>query len=118
MASIIVADDSMFQRFLLSKAVQSLGHTVIEAKNGNECLELARQNKAELLLLDLNMPGMSGLEVLQAIHDETIPLKTIVITADIQNTTRQRCAELGVTDFLNKPVDENQVTGKLTELLG
>jgi len=118
MATILIADDSMFQRFMHAKVARSLGYEVLEAKDGNECLELARTARPEVVLLDLNMPGRSGLEVLQAVREEGLPMEVLVITADIQDTTRSRCEELGVTAFVTKPVDESMLQDRLRELCG
>ncbi len=118
MPTILIADDSMFQRFMHTKTAKGLGLEVMEAKDGRECLELLRSARPDLLLLDLNMPGLSGMEVLQALKQEAIPVQVLVITADIQDTTRKRCIELGVSGFVTKPVDEEQLKAQLAALAG
>ena len=117
MSTILIADDSLFQRFMHSKVAGGMGFDVIEAKDGGECLELARSAKPDVLLLDLNMPGVSGMEVLKALSGENLPIKILVITADIQDTTRSRCEELGVRGFVTKPVDEEKLKAALAALL-
>lgn len=117
MPKLLIADDSMFQRFMLSKVAKELGFEVVEAKDGAECLEKARVEKLDAILLDLNMPGMNGVEVMQILRDEGVATTVLVVTADIQETTRKRCQDLGVMDFLNKPVDESVLRAKLTELV-
>ena len=107
MPTILISDDSMFQRFMFSKIAQEEGYTVLQAQNGLECLELALANEPDVMLLDLNMPEMTGHEVLLKLSEKGLKSKILVITADIQETTKQRCIKLGVAGFLNKPVDED-----------
>jgi len=116
MPKLLIADDSMFQRFMHSKIAKEMGFVVVEAKDGAECLDKARAERPDFMLLDLNMPGMNGVEVMQTLRDEGLSLNVLVITADIQDTTRKRCQDLGVIDFLNKPVDESQLRAKLSAL--
>jgi len=116
MPKILIADDSMFQRFTHGKVAKELGFDVVEAKNGVDCLDKARAEKPDAILLDMNMPAMTGIEVMQALNNEGLAPKVLVITADIQDTTRKRCQDLGAVAFLNKPVDENELRAKLTEI--
>lgn len=118
MPKLLIADDSMFQRFMHCKIAKEFGFEVVEAKDGAECLEKARAEKPDVMLLDLNMPGMNGVEVMSALRDEGFTSKIMVVTADIQDTTRKRCLDLGVMEFLNKPVDENILRAKLGEFAG
>lgn len=117
MPSLLIADDSMFQRFMHAKAAKEEGFDVLEAKDGQECLDLARANCPDIILLDLNMPEVSGMEVLQALAEEKIAARILVITADIQETTRKRCLELGVKGFVNKPVEEAELKLQLKAAL-
>ncbi len=116
MPLLLIADDSMFQRFQAAKAAREAGFDVIEAKDGEECLRLARENRPDALLLDLNMPGPGGLEVMETLREENAGLAVVVVTADIQETTRQRCLELGARSFLNKPVDGASLRQTLASL--
>ena len=106
MPKLLIADDSMFQRFNLAKLAREEGFTVLEAKDGRETLDLAETESPDAVLLDLNMPDMNGIEVLDILAGRGDALRVLVVTADIQDTTRNRCLELGVAGFLNKPVDE------------
>lgn len=105
MPTLLIADDSMFQRFQAGKVAREAGFSVIEAKNGEECLRLAKECAPDALLLDLNMPAPGGLAVLEILGREMPTVAVLVVTADIQETTRQSCLKLGAKGFLNKPVD-------------
>jgi CheY-like chemotaxis protein len=116
-ATVLIADDSLFQRLVLSKIVKSEQHEFFEAKNGLEALSMLRSHKPDLAMLDLNMPELSGLEVLEAARQEGLETDFVVITADIQETTRARCFALGARKILSKPPKEQEVLGALSQFL-
>lgn len=117
MPTLLIADDSMFQRFQAAKAAREAGFDVTEAKDGEECLRLAREHKPDLLLLDLNMPDPGGLAVMEILARELPGIAIAVVTADIQETTRRHCLELGAKCFLNKPLNAADLTRALGALL-
>lgn len=117
MPMLIVADDSMFQRFQSAKTAKDAGFEVLEAKDGAECLRLVREHRPDVLLLDLNMPDPGGVAVLEALAAEAADVRVCVVTADIQETTKSRCLELGARVFLNKPVDHEVLRRVLADLL-
>jgi len=117
MPTLLIADDSMFQRFQAAKVAKEVGFEVIEAKDGNECLTQARTQQPKVVLLDLNMPDPGGLAVMEILSQELPDIRVVVVTADIQETTRARCLELGAIGFLNKPVDPQALTQALQALL-
>lgn len=116
MPTLVIADDSMFQRFQTAKAAREAGFSVIEAKDGRECLEKCLKERPDVLLLDLNMPVLSGLEVMESLAGAGVTPRILVVTADIQETTRGRCLELGAAGFLNKPVEAGELTSRLAAL--
>ena len=118
MSTILVCDDSLFQRRILTSIVEKNGNTAIEARNGHECLDIARKHKPDLILLDLLMPEYDGFAVLTDAKKEELGIPIIVITADIQDLTRSECLELGARAFLNKPVDHNEAEAVIMEILG
>ncbi|NCC25393.1 MAG: response regulator [Deltaproteobacteria bacterium] len=108
MAKLLLADDSLFQRTMVGTMAREAGMEVLEAKNGRECLEMIQAEAPDILVLDLNMPEVGGLEVLAAIHGREKPPAVIVLTADIQESTRERCLILGAQSILFKPVQKVQ----------
>lgn len=103
MALVLVVEDSIVSRRVLSKALHELGHQVIEAVNGLEALEVAHHQRPDCIVLDLLIPELNGFEVLENLTQEISPIPTIVITADIQKTSRQMCLDKGAIAVLNKP---------------
>lgn len=109
MALILIVEDAWFSRRVLCKVLQGSGHQTLEASNGREGLEMALAHKPECMFLDLLMPEMDGFEVLKTLQEQGSQLPVIVLTADIQETTRQQCFELGAMAVLNKPVVPDQL---------
>jgi two-component system, chemotaxis family, chemotaxis protein CheY len=109
MARILVIEDSTYQRTKISRVLETAGHLVIQASDGREGLLTAATSDPNLVLLDLLMPEMGGLEVLQELHDKHLALPVIVLTADIQDTTRQQCLDLGAAGFLTKPLQPEEL---------
>ncbi len=118
MPKVLIADDSMFQRSTLTKAVKSLGYEVIAAKNGRECLDAVAEHAPDVVLLDLNMPVLNGFEVLEALQTQESTVPVVVISADIQESSKERCRNLGARDILSKPFPAQKLAALLTELTG
>ena len=103
MPELLIADDSMFQRFSIAKIAKQEGFETVEAADGDECLAIIKRNLPDALCLDLNMPGTDGLGVLTELRALAPDLPVAVITADIQETTRRRVLDNGVRTIFNKP---------------
>jgi len=116
MPTIIIADDSVFQRFSLKKIVDKLQFQVIEAKNGQECMDAVDTHNPDVILLDLNMPVLTGFDVLDQLRSKENPPAVIVVSADIQESTKQRCRDSGAAAILSKPFQERELLSLVTEL--
>lgn len=118
MGRILVCDDSLFQRRILTSIVEKSGHIPLEAKNGYECLAIAKDKKPDLIFLDLLMPEYDGFDVLKDAKNQSLGIPIVVITADIQEITRSDCMNLGAKAFLNKPVNHDEAEAVIVEYLG
>jgi len=114
MARILVTDDSTFLRRRTCSILKEAGHDILEANNGNTCLEAVAEHAPDALFLDLVMPEMDGFGVLQALKDANYHIPVIVLTADIQESVKTECLELGAVGFLNKPPKTDEVLAALT----
>jgi chemotaxis protein CheY-P-specific phosphatase CheC/ActR/RegA family two-component response regulator len=113
---ILICDDSAMARKQIARALPGDWNTeLLYAGNGREALAVVRESRADLLLLDLNMPDMDGYEVLEVIRHEDLPVMTLVVSADIQPEARKRVIAQGAIDFLKKPVNPGQVAEVLTQ---
>ncbi|MFB3906702.1 MAG: PleD family two-component system response regulator [Acidobacteriota bacterium] len=113
MATILVVDDSMFQRHAVAKVLKENGYEVIEADNGQSGLDRIEQDKPDAVILDLIMPRCNGFETLEVLKRRGNRIPIFVFTADIQATSRRRCLDLGATAFLNKPLNKEELQGVL-----
>lgn len=103
MAKILIVDDSALARRILRQALESDGHEVLEAKDGPTALERFAQERPDLVLLDLVMEGMTGLETLQKIREMAPDARVIIATADIQRATRAEAESAGARGYITKP---------------
>lgn len=117
MARILVVDDSWLTRRTLAKILASHGHEFFEASNGVEGLAKIPECNPDVILLDLVMPEMDGFEFLNSYQALENRAPVIVLTADIQDTTHARCAELGAAGMLHKPPREQEITDLLSRVL-
>lgn len=115
MTKILIIDDSIFQRKNIKKILKPEGYEILEATNGTEGLEKIKNDSPDLVLLDILMPQVSGLSVLKKLESEDIEVPVIVITADIQDSTKKECLELGARDVFYKPLPSE--THKLRKLV-
>lgn len=103
--NVLICDDSnLARKQVLRSLPESLSDNVQLAKNGEEALVILRSQNIDVLFLDLTMPVIDGVGVLQAMRDENITLPTFVISADVQPEMQSRVLELGAKAFLRKPV--------------
>ncbi len=107
MGRILITDDSLLQRKTLSAIVADAGHEVDTACNGQEALDKIQANPPDCLILDMLMPIIDGVQVLEGLESRGVKLPVIVLTADVQEWLKERCLELGVNTFLNKPVKQD-----------
>ena len=106
-ARLLVADDNKVNRLLLSRSLEQLGHRVAMAENGRIALEMLRRESFDLLLLDMEMPEMTGFEVLEhLVADLQLRDLPVIVTSSLEGVTHvARCIELGADDYLPKPVN-------------
>ena len=113
----LVVDDSRMMRLALIRALNSLGfRNITEAANGRQALDLALANTFDLMLLDMEMPEMTGMEVLNAMKDkpELSGLPVIVVSGAEQVENAVQCIELGAEDFLPKPFSPTLLRARVT----
>lgn len=118
-SKILVVDDSSLSRRTLRRILESADYEVIEASDGMSALEMYFLEKPDLVLLDLVMKGMYGLEVLTKLREMDADAQVVVASADIQSSTRQMVEDAGALAFINKPfVSEHVITVITAVLLG
>src|SRR5205814_781505 len=108
-SKILIVDDSSLSRRIVRGILESAGHEVTEAADGMAAIDRYSVEKPDLVLLDLVMGGMGGLEVLQKLRESDSEARVIVATADIQTSTREMAAQAGSRGFLNKPIRKEEL---------
>lgn len=106
-ARLLVADDNKVNRLLLGRSLEQLGHRVTLVAGGAEALEALQREPFELMLLDIEMPGVDGFQVLQALaQDAGLRDLPVLVTSALEGLANVvRCIELGAEDYLAKPVN-------------
>jgi len=117
MTTILVVDDSRPSRRLASDALIKVGFRVIEAVNGQDGLEMFAEHQPDCIVMDLLMPVMTGQEFLRRLRQQSVDVPVVVLSSDIQQTSKSECESLGISSFLNKPVLGSQLAAHLIELL-
>ncbi|GAB4125004.1 MAG: hypothetical protein OHK0045_08200 [Raineya sp.] len=107
--TILIAEDSSVIQNMAKKVLESLNFKIITAKNGEKVLEELRQNEVDLLLLDLNMPVMNGVDCVKAVRALPDALKAqtpiIAITGNAAGYTLEEFKEMGFNDYIPKPIN-------------
>lgn len=109
MGRILVVDDSWVVRHHVQKYLLEADHEILMAESGEQCLETLARESVDLVFLDLLMPGKSGIDVLTELKGRQDAPPVVVLTADIQESTKQKVFALGAVAFLAKPPTADQV---------
>jgi CheY-like chemotaxis protein len=122
MKKILVADDNICNRELLVDLLKRFDSSLVAtlvASNGTDALEIARKEHPDLILLDINMPGLSGVQVCQAVksNPETRNAYIVMVTANIQAEQRMEAKTVGANAYITKPFDIKQVNEIVKEVL-
>ena len=116
---ILLAEDNMLNVLTLSDYLESKGYEIRVAHDGMEALELAKTILPDLILMDMQMPGMDGLEATRRLRADprfaTVPI--IALTALAMPGDRERCLEAGASEYLSKPVKLKQLAALMQDLL-
>lgn len=116
---ILVVDDSGFARRALIKLIneQLEGWEVTDTGDWKQAVSLFRQHQPDLVFLDLTMPDVRGEEILEEIRSFDRTSKIIVVSADIQQKTRENVMALGADYMVNKPINAEKIAQALTTVM-
>ena len=116
-AKVLIVDDSALTRRSLRQILETAGCEVLEAESGLEALERYFLDKPDVVMLDLVMRGMYGLDVLHKIRELDPRARVIVVSADIQTSSQDLAGEAGAAAFINKPFDKSDILSALDTAL-
>ena len=115
---VVVADDLNALRKLASALLKSLGCQVVgEARNGLEAVELFKQYRPDLILLDIEMPEMNGVEALEKIIEADADAAVVMLTGLDDQDVVEKCILIGAKDFLRKDLGPQEMKLRLAEKL-
>ena len=120
MPKVLIADDSRFQRQMLASFLPLKRFEILFAVDALQTWMMALRSTPDLILLDINMPGGTGIEVLKRLRvsSKTQQIPVIVVSGDESVTTEATARELGALDFIHKPVDQQKLTDAIGRALG
>lgn len=116
-AKVLLVDDSGLARRSTRRVLEQAGYDVIEAEDGLSALERFAVDKPDLVLLDLVMKGMYGLDVLEKLREIDPDARVIVVSADVQTSSRELVHAAGASGFINKPVAPDQVLSMIEQVM-
>ena len=118
MSLVLAVDDSKPMLAMLSKCLASGGHDVVQAKDGLEALDQLREHRPDMVITDLNMPKMDGLEFIEKARGEAagnaIPI--VLLTTETAQVLKDRAREARATGWITKPFDPDQILGLVEQL--
>lgn len=121
--TILIVDDEPHIRLLLEQTLEDLedeGVEILTASNGEEALEIIKEQKPDLVFLDVMMPKMNGFEVCKTVKNDLVmqDIYIIMLTAKGQEFDKQKGNEVGADLYMTKPFDPDEVVEKSIKILG
>lgn len=105
--TVLAIEDNLSNMILISRVVEAAGYDLLQAEDGTSALDLLAAEKPDLILLDINIPGVHGLELAARLKADgrlsDVPL--VATTANVLQGDRERCLAAGCDDYLPKPLD-------------
>ncbi len=119
MAQILIVDDEEIIREILKAVLETNGHEVLEATDGDTCIDMARASTPDLIILDMNMPKMTGFEVapLLKTHPRTKKTPILALTADKTTESIEAAYEAGCDHYLAKPILGEKLVQVVSDML-
>ena len=118
MKPVLVVDDEAIVRESIRDWLKDAGYEVSVAESGEEALELIQKQNFGVMILDLRLPGMNGIDVLKKVKVVKPNIKSIVITAYPTMLTQEEATKLGAIDYLVKPVFPDKLEELIRNILG
>lgn len=117
---VLCVEDNSVNMLLVSRIVEAEGHELIQAADGYAAQDILKDLVPDIILLDINLPGISGLELAREFKADArlAPVPLIATTAQVLVGDRERCLEAGCDDYLPKPLDIRKLREVLRHYLG
>lgn len=117
--TILVAEDNRMNQLLIESILEKFETNAVIAENGHEVLKYLATNKPDLILMDVQMPGMDGIKATKKIREKYgNELPIVAMTAHVLEQEKQNCLQAGMNKYLTKPINEAALISSLNELIG
>lgn len=117
---ILIVEDNPQNMRLVEMTLRDQNYTLLQATDGQKALDIARQELPDLIIMDIRLPGISGLEVTRKLRDDsaTSRIPIIGMTAYAMKGDREKIREAGCDLYLSKPINTRELPGVITAILG
>lgn len=119
MARILIVDDSPTQRMALTNILEKNNHEILIAEDGQQGIDVSRDELPDIILMDVVMPGLNGFQATRHItkYEATAHIPIIMLTSKDQETDRVWAERQGASDYIVKPANESELITKINKLL-
>ncbi|HLP01867.1 MAG TPA: response regulator [Opitutaceae bacterium] len=117
MPKILTIDDSKTIRMIIQRAFKEYDCTVLEAANGDDGLKAAAEHKPDIIILDITMPHMDGIQMLTHLRERGDQTPVVMLTAEGGATSVQRAQGLGIAEYIAKPFQNEALVEKVSKVL-
>ena len=119
---ILVIEDNETNMYLISFILKSRGYEIIEAKSGEEGVDIALKEKPDLILMDIQLPGIDGLEATKRIRKSEAPeasggVPIVALTSYAMTGDREKSLDAGCTGYIEKPINPDTILGEIEKYL-
>jgi len=114
---ILLLEDDIMLNNAIKQYLESVGHAIVSTRDGRECLEIVEKKKFDLLILDINVPNIDGLTILEVLHEKKKAVPTIYISALIDIEDISKAFNIGCNDYLKKPFHLKELHLRINRLL-
>lgn len=117
MAKILIAEDNIGLRQLMQIHLKRAGHTVYEAENGEDALEIMDHHQVDLIIADIMMPGMDGYELIKTIRTAKLDMPILIVTAKDTLEDKKVGFNIGADDYMTKPIEMEEMLLRVDAML-
>ena len=120
MSLVLIVEDNERNLKLVRDVLQVKGYTTLEAGTAEEGIKLATERKPDLILMDIQLPGMNGIDALRALRSDpsTANIPVVAVTASVMQQDRKQITEAGFNGYVGKPINIKEFLGAVRSALG
>jgi len=119
MSTVLYVEDNFDNRRLIRRVLTAEGYSVVEAENADEAMIYLRESRPDLILMDINMPGVDGFMLTSEIKDlpHLVDVPIIAVTANVMKGDRERTLAAGCDGYIQKPIDVDELPRQVGQFL-